>query len=129
MRSILTYACAALLLIGCAGSGTGNRGETTLTVESIAAAEAAAMVERGEAVLVDVRERGEIQRGMAEPAYWIPLSMIQREEAPWVNFVKDTKKHPDRLVILYCESGGRSNFVGESLNRLSIRAANLGNYA
>lgn len=98
-------------------------------IERISATVTARMLERDEAILVDVREEDEIRRGMAEPAIWMPLSMIRREEAPWVQFVDDMTKHPGKLVVLYCESGGRSDFVAKGLARLSIPSANLGGYS
>jgi rhodanese-related sulfurtransferase len=96
-------------------------------VESIAPAEAAQQVKAGEAVLVDVRERNEIDAGMAEGAHWYPTSSIKSDPDAFRKFLDSLPQ--GRTVVFYCASGARSGKAAEIAERDAGRkAANLGGF-
>lgn len=77
-------------------------------VARIGVAEARALVDRGEAVLVDVREPSEVRAtGKARGALLMPLSRLRGGQ--------DLPIPPARTVILYCASGTRSALAGRML--------------
>jgi rhodanese-related sulfurtransferase len=86
-------------------------------VENLAPEEVAQELERG-ALVVDIREEDELRRdgripgavisprGMLE--FWVdPTSPYHREEF-----------HPDRRIVLYCASGGRSALAADTMQRM-----------
>lgn len=80
------------------------------------------------AVLVDVREREEVEEtGIAEKARWIPYSSAKAKDKKWDEFVKSLPK--DKLVVLYCAGGVRSEEVGKTLSQQGFQAANLGGFS
>jgi rhodanese-related sulfurtransferase len=127
---ILIAAAFLVLGLGCGGadrqgSGTSGPPAGAPKVEAISAADAAARVKAGSAVLVDVREADEIATGMAEPAVWMPSSRIGGEE--WKRFVAAIPKEQE--VILYCRSGRRSHQAGLRLASLGYRTSNMGGFS
>lgn len=147
-RLVWLIAIASALASGCTQSGAGRQaagGEGTTPVAGeaggapaaggakvrspsrIGAQEAAAMVERGEAVLVDVREERELARGMAAPAIWIPTSEIGRDGPAWRSFVESQPR--ERTLIFYCAVGGRSQYAAVQLAEKGYRTANLGGFS
>jgi rhodanese-related sulfurtransferase len=96
-------------------------------VETIAPAAAAEQVNAGKAVLVDVRERAELDAGMAEGAHWYPTSSIRSDPAAYLKFIASLPQ--DRTVVFYCASGVRSGKAAEIAVRDGGRkAANLGGF-
>lgn len=96
-------------------------------VEPINPYDAQAMIDRGEAVVVDVREPGEIaMSGIVPGALTIPIREIAAKADP------ESPEHDPALkldvpVILYCASGKRSGFVGKLLVDFGYRTVfNLG---
>ncbi|MHB8650371.1 MAG: rhodanese-like domain-containing protein [Gaiellaceae bacterium] len=84
--------------------------------DGIDARAAAALVERGEALLLDVREHDEWRAGHAPNAAHIPLGeLAQRlQELP-----------RDGRIVAVCRSGSRSGRATESLRRAGFRVENL----
>jgi len=77
-------------------------------VPRIGVAEARALLDRGAAVLVDVREPGEVHAsGKAQGAILAPLSRLRASADPGVP--------AGRTLILYCASGTRSALAGRLL--------------
>lgn len=132
-RILCPIAIVAALAVGCTQSGRNAGGDgasaggTAAAPARIGAQEAAAMVDRGEAVLVDVREERELERGMAAPAIWIPTSEIGRDGPAWRAFVAGQPR--DRMLIFYCASGGRSQYAATQLAGKGYRTANLGGFS
>jgi rhodanese-related sulfurtransferase len=89
--------------------------------------EIASRVERGEMLLVDVREAAEVRAsGLAQGAIHVPLALLPMKADP---------RHPDHdirfrqdiPVALYCASGGRSGVAAQALSRLGYGSVmNLG---
>lgn len=91
----------------------------------VTAADAAARLNAGTAVLVDVREPGEWSGGVATPAALLPMSELGEPSARWKTFLEANR---DKEVILYCASGMRSGSVAGRLKKQGFRTANLGGF-
>ena len=74
----------------------------------ISAAEAKAKFEKGEAVLLDVREGFERDRASIEGSVWIPMREIPPRAA---------ELPPDHDIIVFCHHGSRSAQVAMYLLR------------
>lgn len=84
------------------------KGLFTGGVPRIGIAEARALLDRGAAVLVDVREPGEVRAsGKAKGAVLLPLSRLRAGA--------ETGLPADRTLLLYCASGARSGMAGRLL--------------
>ena len=60
--------------------------------------------------IIDVRTDAEVAQGMISNA-------VQMDVADWDGFVKSTESlDPDKPVLVYCKSGGRSNRAATYLN-------------
>lgn len=83
---------------------------------SIKPPEAAGLLERGEAVALDVRNPGEWQAGRIPGALHVPLGELQRRagEIP-----------ADRRMIAVCRSGSRSGAAASALSKAGYQAENL----
>lgn len=92
----------------------------------IGAAAAAREVEAGRAVLLDVREYGELAGGLAAPARWMPTSVFDRRGDAWTRFVAELPA--DKRLIVYCAAGVRAGRVADELARQGFATANLGGY-
>jgi rhodanese-related sulfurtransferase len=96
-------------------------------VDKISPAVAAQQMKEGKAVLVDVRERGELDAGMAEGAHWYPTSSIQADPAAYQKFIAALP--PDQTVVFYCAVGGRAGAAAEIASKdVGRKAANLGGF-
>jgi rhodanese-related sulfurtransferase len=113
----------ALAVTGCSKGGGG----AAATVESISPEQANALVQKGAAILVDVREEEEVKAGMAAPARWMSLSSIKADESAFKAMLAGVPA--DQPVIFYCASGGRSGKAAQRAAELGHRAANMGGYS
>jgi len=138
IRLLWFMALASALLAGCNGTrqtggsdtqaaGGQTGGTNVRSPFAVSAQETAGMLERGEAILVDVREEGELRRGMAAPAIWLPTSEIGRDGPAWRAFVEAQPK--DRTLVFYCAVGGRSQYAATMLAEQGYRTANLGGFS
>ncbi|MBA4136851.1 MAG: sulfurtransferase [Opitutus sp.] len=94
-------------------------------ITQLSAADAAALVRKGQAVLVDVREPAEWKEtGVAQPAVLLEKSDFDGAKAAWAPFLAKTPK--DKTVILYCRSGKRAGVLAEALAAQGYRVANAG---
>lgn len=83
------------------------------------------LVQKDKAVIVDVREKDEIDAGMIKDAKWFPLSKIQTDP----NWEKDFENITQgKKVFLYCRSGNRSGKVMDLLKKNGIDSENIGGY-
>jgi rhodanese-related sulfurtransferase len=102
-------------------------GEAAPPVAAISPSEAAAQVSAGKAVLVDVRERGELDAGMAQGARWYPTSSIQSDPDAYLKFLASLP--PDQTVVFYCAAGVRAGKAADLASQKAGRkAANLGGF-
>ncbi len=92
----------------------------------ISAAQAIARIRSGTAVLVDVRERAEWSRGVADQAVLLPLTDLTGRRAQWQPFLA---AHDGRELLFYCAAGGRSAIAAKILAAEGFRTANIGSLA
>lgn len=83
--------------------------------------------EKGEAVIIDVREKDELKQGMIKGALWFPLSRVQTDK----NWQQDFKQMVrDQQIFLYCRSGRRVEKFKTALSKENLaEAKNLGGFA
>lgn len=100
-----------------------NERVRTLTPDEVAAA-----IEDGSAVLVDVREPEEVQReGMIPGAVPAARGMLEFWADPASAYHRADVFDPERRLILYCATGGRSALAADVLQELGYRdVAHLG---
>ena len=103
--------------------------EANAVVPRISPEEALQMVDRGEAVLLDVRDGTEVQKtGRAAGALHVPRGLLEFKADP------DAPSHEpqltkDKAVILYCAAGGRAALAGKTLKDFGYeRVFNLGGF-
>ena len=96
-------------------------------VPRIGREEATALMEAGKALIVDVRDAPEVQAsGKVAGAVHVSRGMLEFRADPASPY-HDPAFDPDRTVILYCASGGRSALAGKALQDLGYRdVRNLG---
>ena len=75
--------------------------------------EAVQLINRKDAVMVDLREPGEFGGGHAPNARNIPQSQLDKR-------MGDLQKFKDRPVILVCQTGGRSHAVTAQLKKAGL---------
>ena len=96
-------------------------------VPRIAREDAQALLAGGKALLVDVRDAPELQAsGRIKGAKHVSRGMLEFRADPASPY-HDPDFAPDRTVIVYCASGGRSALAGKVLQDLGYRdVRNLG---
>lgn len=97
------------------------------TVERIDAEDAKALIDDGEAVVIDVREPAELMAtGKVPGAINIPLAECLARADP-ASPDHEAALQPEKTIIVYCASGKRSQFAGNELLELGYREVfNLG---
>ena len=98
-------------------------------VPRIAPQDARALLERGEAVAVDVRDAAELAAsGKVAGAVHVPRGMLEFRADPTAPS-HDKALRPDKTVIVYCASGGRSALAGKTLLDMGYKdVRNLGGF-
>jgi rhodanese-related sulfurtransferase len=98
-------------------------------VPRVPPAEARALIGRGNVLVVDVRDPAELQSGgKLKGAVNVPRGMLEFRADP------DSPYHnsafaPDKTVLVYCASGGRSALSGKTLKDLGYAAVyNIGGF-
>lgn len=88
-----------------------------------------AKVASGEVLLVDVREKAEVQAsGTAKGAIHIPLSLVALKADP-KGPGHDKRFKADTPIAVFCASGARSGMAVQALQKLGYEASNLGGFA
>jgi rhodanese-related sulfurtransferase len=95
-------------------------------IENLAPEEVAAELQRGEAMLIDLREPAErIEHGDIRGAIHAPRGMLEFYADP-ASVYHRPEFDPSRRTILYCASGGRSALATATLQDLGYsRVAHL----
>ena len=98
-------------------------------VPRVPPAEARALIGRGNVLIVDVRDPAELQAGgKLKGAVNVPRGMLEFRadpESPYHN----SAFAPDKTVLVYCASGGRSALSGKTLKDLGYAAVyNIGGF-
>lgn len=96
-------------------------------VPRIGREEAAALMAKGDVLIVDVRDAPEVQAsGKVKGAKHVSRGMLEFRADPESPY-HDPDFRRDRTVLLYCASGGRSALAGKTLQELGYRdVRNLG---
>ena len=96
-------------------------------VELIDAEDAKALIDDGEAVIIDVREPAELMAtGKVPGSINIPLAEFVAKADPG-SPDHEPALQPEKAIILYCASGKRSEFAGKKLLELGYQEVfNLG---
>ena len=109
----ITTCCTRPALISAAVSGAWlmadlirNRGDKS----QLSPVEATMLVNREDAIIIDVREQGEYAQGHIPNARHIPAGELDRRS-------KEMEKWKDHPVILCCATGARSSSAGNALKK------------
>ena len=96
-------------------------------VPRITLAQARDMMSGGNALVLDVRDAPEIEKsGKVAGAVHVSRGMLEFRADPETTY-HDKNFAPDKIVILYCASGGRSALSGKVLKDMGYREVyNLG---
>lgn len=114
MKKILLIICSILLLSGCGTKSTTNNNSVKIN-----GVKARSYIEKG-AILVDVRTKEEYDSNHIDKAINIPLDDIDDE-------IKSKIPEKDKEIIVYCQSGNRSNMARNKLKKLGyINVYDLG---
>ena len=98
-------------------------------VPRVPPAVAADMIAKGEVLVVDVRDPGEVEKsGKVAGAVNVPRGMLEFRADPASPY-HDKNFDKDKAVIVYCASGGRSALSGKTLRDLGYeKVYNLGGF-
>jgi len=101
--------------------------EANQAVPRIAPEEAKTLIDKGEALVIDVRDAPELeQSGKVKGAKHVSRGMLEFRADPASPF-HDEALTPDKPVIVYCASGGRAALAGKALLDLGYKdVRNLG---
>lgn len=95
--------------------------------QAVSPTDAADMVTKGRAELIDVREREEIETtGMATPAHWLAKSAVDAASDVYRAFVKGLDRN--KILIFYCRTGRRAEVVATHFESLGFRTLNMGGF-
>ena len=90
--------------------------------------EISGQVAAGTVLLVDVREKAELQAsGTAKGAIHIPMSLIAMKADP--KGPDFDKRFAGKTIAVFCASGGRSGMAAQALEKLGYSAQNLGGFS
>ncbi len=98
-------------------------------VPAIAPQEAAALMTKGNVLVVDVRDAPELQSaGKVKGAVHVSRGMLEFKADP-KSPAHDKSFDPAKTVLVYCASGGRSALAGKTLKELGYNdVRNLGGF-
>ena len=89
-------------------------------LENLSPAEVAAEIEEDGIVLIDLRERDELEgQGTIPGAIHAPRGMVEFYADASSPYHRDEFK-PDARIVLFCASGGRSALAGKALKDLGF---------
>lgn len=72
--------------------------------------EAVQLINKEDALLIDIREDNELAKGSIKNSKHLPLSVLKQR-------VDELKSHADRPIIAYCRTGSRSSEACEILKK------------
>jgi rhodanese-related sulfurtransferase len=98
-------------------------------VPRITPAQAQELIEKGNTVVVDVRDAAEVeQSGKVAGAVHIPRGMVEFRADPESPYYEQSLAR-DKTVILYCAGGGRAALSGQALKEMGYgEVYNLGGF-
>lgn len=96
------------------------------SLEKIGPLAAQKMQQDKKAIIIDVRELGEVQSGMVKDAIFLPLSLMQENVDEWKKTVQTFST--DKSIVIYCRSGKRAEVVGGELSGMGFKVYNMGGF-
>jgi rhodanese-related sulfurtransferase len=94
-------------------------------IENLTPEQAAAELEGGDVVLIDIREDADrIQNGVIPNSVRAPRGMLEFWADPTSAFHRE-EFDPARRTILYCGGGGQSALAADTLQRMDYNIAHL----
>jgi rhodanese-related sulfurtransferase len=98
-------------------------------VPRITAAQAKELIDKGNAVVLDVRDAPEVEKsGKVAGAVHIPRGMVEFRADPESPYY-DQNLAKDKAVIVYCAGGGRAALSGQALKEMGYgEVYNLGGF-
>lgn len=99
------------------------------SVPKISAEDAAALMKKGNVLIVDVRDAPEVQAsGKVKGAVNVSRGMLEFRADPESPYY-DQNFDKSKTVIVYCASGGRSALAGKTLQEMGYKdVRNLGGF-
>lgn len=92
--------------------------EAKSRVVNLSIDQVAAEVEKGDVLLVDLREPSELaEKGRIPGSTWVPRGMLEFRADPTSPY-HQKGFDPDRRVIVHCASGGRSALAAAALQEM-----------
>jgi len=91
--------------------------EAKKTIENLPPQKAAEEINKGNVVLVDIREAEELKQGKIAGAINAPRGMLEFYADPTLPYYKPEFKKDSR-IILYCASSGRSALAAQTLKSM-----------
>ncbi|MAZ48654.1 MAG: rhodanese [Halobacteriovoraceae bacterium] len=83
-------------------------------------------IDKGDGVLIDVREQEEVEEGHLAKTYWLALSELSQAPEKFLEVIK--KNFNSKNLYLYCRSGGRSGQACEFFKSQGLNAFNIGGF-
>lgn len=96
-------------------------------VNTITPIEAFGLMKNNFAVIVDVREKNEVIKGMVQGAVWIPTSKIKANAKEWKDFIAQSSK--DKKIVFYCAAGFRAGRAAKKMADLGFEVFNMGGFS
>ena len=95
--------------------------EALLEIRTISADEALALFNEGKCNIIDIREKGELDKtGRVENSHHIPRGMLEFWMDPNGPYFKQGKLDQDKEIVLFCAGGLRSALAAKSLKDMGF---------
>jgi len=120
MKNQLIFTALFTVLFLCFSCATNN------PLKEITPQEAYQFQKDKKAVIIDVREKNETDKGRVKDSILLPMSMMKNDPAAFNSKVAELKKAGS--VIVYCHSGRRAGIVGAELKKYGLDVYNLGGF-
>jgi len=95
--------------------------EALLEIRTISADEALALFDEGKCNIIDIREKGELDKtGRVENSNHIPRGMLEFWLDPDGSYFKSGKLDMSKEMVLFCAGGLRSALAAKSLKEMGF---------
>lgn len=80
----------------------------------------------GKAIILDVREKSEVDEGIIKGAEWVPLSAMEKSPSQTIKKVSELSE--GKTIYVYCRSGRRSQTFIDKMETSDLTGKNLGGF-
>ena len=95
-------------------------------VETVSVEDAKALVGRADVQFLDVREPAEWDKGRVPGAVHVPRGLLEFKADPSLEAYHDKAIDPEKRLVVYCGSGGRSALAAKTLKDMGYgKVANM----